>query len=427
MKKQKKFFGLMTILVILSILISGKATLATNITDSIKEVKYSDEYKRWLELPEEQRKNVIQPRIYDVPYTRAANTNPMFRYRLFGASNTSNFNLKSIIPQNVVIRNQEQTGSCWAFASLSSLETNLALTNYKSGKNTTKVYDYSERHMDYTSSSDSFSDGTNESGYKREVDSGGNWFYAESYLTNGTGAIDEVQMQFKNFNIEGKKISLSDIQNKKVTSQVYDTVEFADYLGDNINSTTSMQIKNQIKQHIQDYGAVFATIYGAQLTDNSCYNNETGALYCKRVGNTDYLPDHAISIVGWNDTYGVENFKEGLKPENPGAWIIRNSWGEKAKAGSVEEFREFVFNELKDSFLEQNITTSDAIPENVINNIAEQIGYTIENDYVYMTVGDNGFMYVSYEDCNISSGMYGIVKAKDYKNYENTTFRQWRP
>ena len=419
MKKQKIFFRVTTILIILLLLTGNGAIFAIDSANLFRNLEYSEEYKRWLELPEEQRKKVIQPRMYEVPYTNTSNTNPMFRYRLFGASNTPNFNLKDRIPANIKIKDQRETGSCWAFASISSLETNLALANLKSGKNTTKVYDYSERHMDYATSSDSFIDGTNEDGYKREVDSGGNWYYVESYLTNGTGAINEAQMPFENYNIKEKKINLADIKNKNVTSQIYDTVEFANYMGDGVTTTVANQIKNQIKQHIQDYGSVFATIYGDGFSDTSCYNIKTGALYCKNSEDKEYLPNHAISIVGWDDTYAVKNFNEGLRPQNPGAWIIRNSWGEKAEIGSVQKFRDWLFNQFEDSFREQNITNSEDIPADMLNNIAEHIGYIIEDDYVYMPVGDNGYMYVSYEDCNISTGMYGIVKAKDYKNYEN--------
>ena len=36
-----------------------------------------------------------------------------------------------------------------------------------------------------------------------------------------------------------------------------------------------------------------------------------------------------------------------------------------------------------------------------------------------MAVGDNGFMFVSYEDANIYSMLVGIEKASDSANYDN--------
>ena len=57
------------------------------------------------------------------------------------SSLNAQYSLKSVIANNLVIKNQQQTNSCWAFAALSSLETNLALADYKKG-NTSKVYDF---------------------------------------------------------------------------------------------------------------------------------------------------------------------------------------------------------------------------------------------------------------------------------------------
>lgn len=37
---------------------------------------------------------------------------------------------------------------------------------------------------------------------------------------------------------------------------------------------------------------------------------------------------HAVTIVGWDDTFPKERFAEGHQPPADGAWIIRNSWGD---------------------------------------------------------------------------------------------------
>ena len=37
---------------------------------------------------------------------------------------------------------------------------------------------------------------------------------------------------------------------------------------------------------------------------------------------------HAVMVVGWDDNYSKDNFRDGVKPEKDGAWLIRNSWGE---------------------------------------------------------------------------------------------------
>ena len=36
---------------------------------------------------------------------------------------------------------------------------------------------------------------------------------------------------------------------------------------------------------------------------------------------------HAILIVGWDDNYSRDNFRDNNKPKNDGAWLVKNSWG----------------------------------------------------------------------------------------------------
>ncbi len=43
--------------------------------------------------------------------------------------------------------------------------------------------------------------------------------------------------------------------------------------------------------------------------------------------------NHAVTIVGWDDTYSKDNFLKDHQPEHDGAWIVKNSWG-----SSAEEF-----------------------------------------------------------------------------------------
>ena len=39
--------------------------------------------------------------------------------------------------------------------------------------------------------------------------------------------------------------------------------------------------------------------------------------------------NHAVTIVGWDDHYSAKNFLKDKQPPADGAWIVRNSWGEK--------------------------------------------------------------------------------------------------
>ena len=54
------------------------------------------------------------------------------------------------------------------------------------------------------------------------------------------------------------------------------------------------------------------------------YNQSTGAYY----NNSDSDGAvHAVTIVGYDDTYAASNFKDGKQPQKPGAFLVKNSYG----------------------------------------------------------------------------------------------------
>ncbi|MBR2289468.1 MAG: bacterial Ig-like domain-containing protein [Clostridia bacterium] len=379
------------------------------IDDFMTQVPYSEEFQEWLTLPEGERENIMQPEMYEDLNTEFVVSNPLYQVNLLGASNSSRFSLKDVIESNVSIRNQQDTTMCWAFAGLSTLETNLALTNYKTGRNLSKVYDYSERHVNYATTRFFAGNVENKFGFNRAPGSGANWYAVENYLTNGQGAIAESQMPFEN---NGNIIGIEEIENKTVETRVYDTVYFSNY--NEMEETERLEEMDKIKQHIQNYGAVFGSIHGdtTESINYSCYNNDTGAKYCSHP--EEHPTDHAISIIGWDDEYGLENFDENARPANPGAWIVRNSWGEEIEY-DVATLKQEVFATYSDACRAHGWNSAEEIPDEFI---AEALGYQIRNGNIIMPIGDHGLMYVSYEDCNIGSTLCGITKAADEVDYD---------
>lgn len=398
MFKQKK--TVITIFLMVSIVFLSKTTFANNLVDLAKTPEYTKEFQKYIELTDEEKEKVLIPRIFNDGKTKKKITNPFNLMTLVGSAADTSYSLTETIPANVVVKDQKSTNSCWTFASLSSLETNLALNS----TDKTKVYDFSERHMEYATSRLFANGQVNENGFNRKVGDGGTWDIATSYLTNGMGAINESQMPFED---NENTINLSQIQNKTVTSQVYDTINFPSYEA----TDNKTQIKNQMKAFIKEYGSISAYIHGAQLF-SEYYNNATGALYCDDA--EECIPDHGVSIVGWNDDYDVDNFNEDHKPQSSGAWIIKNSWGTSLEE-DLSQLKQELFNTYRTELAQMGITSASAIPDSYIT----QMGFTIENGKAKLNVGDNGFMYVSYEDVNIYLNLLGVMKSANSLDYEN--------
>lgn len=300
------------ILIIILFMTLGIPTVyANSIIIDANPIEYTEEYKRYLELSDEERKEALEPRSFKVLKNERDTKNPLYLIKEYGSelgAIESRFSLFEIIPNNMVVKNQMNQDTCWAFNGLAALETNLAIAN-----NDSKVYDFSERHVDYSTVRFFKNNTINPLGFRKSPGGTGSWNAFETYLTLGLGAIPESEMPFEN---NRDLIDIDDIKNKTVSTQVYDTI----YL----ENTGSEENRYKIKEHIKEHGAVAVAISSAaNYTD--CYNRNTGAYYCD--DSQKYPVDHAVAIVGWDDDYSIENFSSTHRPSAPGAWIIKNSWG----------------------------------------------------------------------------------------------------
>ena len=60
--------------------------------------------------------------------------------------------------------------------------------------------------------------------------------------------------------------------------------------------------RDLVKQNILDHGAVTAMFYSSAMSD--CYTTSTNGYYCHK----NITPDHAVTIVGWDDDKSKEEF-----------------------------------------------------------------------------------------------------------------------
>ena len=181
------------------------------------------------------------------------------------------------------VKDQGNGKNCWAYATLSALESCILKANGVE-------YDFSESML-----TSIFKDNL------KSNTGGGSMFTAMGYIAGWLGAVKE--------NYGNTPTNIINVQNIYVIKK----------------STNTYDNKNDIKKAILNYGSVVAGYY--QDKAGAYFNNKNGLNYYNYNSNIglDKYEGHAITIVGWDDTYSKNNFK--ITPKGNGAWICKNSWG----------------------------------------------------------------------------------------------------
>ena len=170
----------------------------------------------------------------------------------------------------------------------------------------TKYYDLSEEQLAYfwaNRVNDPLGNTPNDKITRTQSDyhGTGNGRVASFFLSTWSGMTTEEKVPF-----QSSAVTWPD-------SLAYDT---SAYMEDAIFSQYTVE---RTKQLLMEYNSVSAMIY---MLDNYYYP-DTASYSCPQSG----LVNHAVTIVGWDDTYSKENFPSTSSVKNDGAWIVKNSYG----------------------------------------------------------------------------------------------------
>lgn len=235
------------------------------------------------------------------------------------------FDLRPSMP---AVRNQGAFGNCWAYSAMAATESNLIMQGLASSSDTElstwyiTYYAYNEGDGFVT-----FTNPTNSTPYYLV---GGNDWRAVSMLGRGTGSLPET--------LAPAPASYAEVYAPTPAPRKY-KLDSALYLGNGTlrEVPLSSSRRDMIKSAMMEYGAVSAGIY--QLKNNRESQEQLGYDVFSEDGHSYYTgysaddaasaprANHAVTLVGWDDGYPKESFAEGNRPQNDGAWIVRNSWG----------------------------------------------------------------------------------------------------
>jgi len=276
------------------------------------------------------------------------------------------------------IRNQGEMGACWAFATIASMEIDAC----KQGYSKSNTVDFSESHLVwYTYSAD-----TNKSsplfGEQYISDDspyliGGNWNRATGTLSRWSGVANESDFKFYNLEKDFDKMS------NYPESGRYNTDS-----GVILKDAEVFSAANDVKNWIMTHGSCTASFYWNAKN----YNSQNKAYY-----SLGSVPNHMITIVGWDDNFSKSNFNS--TPSKDGAWLVRDSNGDymdndgyywlSYRDGSLQDFAGF----------------------------SAQSASNYDNNYTYNAVG-----FSSAASCTSGSTVANIFTATGKQNLKAVSF-----
>lgn len=314
------------------------------------------------------------------------------------------------------VRNQTGYGTCWAHSAIASAESSIIKS-----KPEINLSEFHTAYYTYSGGNQIEPVSDNINGI---MNRGGTIYTVTNLWSQWIGPVFEKRLKYGNTDFFKNE---SDVVDMKYTADYHLKSAYTfDFASDRGNSA---EINNLIKQFVYSGRIVDTSFY----SDNGeCYNTK---YFSTNSNKKPKFANHSVVIVGWDDNFSSDNFR--IKPENNGAWLVRNSWGEdfgedgymwisyedkslcEFAVYEIEDAENYLYNFHHDTFVAlQSLSASDdaetnkgSYMANVFSNYSDNI--QIEAISTYINVPDTEYEITVYtnltDKSDVTSGTPSAV------------------
>ncbi len=246
-----------------------------------------------------------------------------------------------------LVKNQDQTGTCWAFGTLAAAETSIAnatgstppsLSAYQLAYFAHEPLSKDKSQLMGTEISQA-GEGTHakEGLENQRLLLGGTETTAASLLMQGCGVALDSSIPFPASALYWGLTSDSDSLVAALRRESVARVSKISYLGCGANtkqdedgntvySSTNETVLTRIKEQLVSGNAATIAYFGDNVYDS--YLRYVAPVTFAQYTYEYQRANHVVCVVGYDDNYSKSNFIEGHQPPADGAFIVKNSWGD---------------------------------------------------------------------------------------------------